>query len=430
MIKAWPSSLFGRNALLIAALMIVSQALSIALFSVLVLLPQSNRVAGIVADSVAAVSSTLRSLPPERRGELLAELDRSPYIDIAPGDRPPPLYDAMPTMLERIFMQQLVDSLRDQTEMLWRVGPNRVVWVQIKIENDFYWVASNAPNTIEPLIAVLLSFSIISALGIFAGLLLSRQIGRPLRDLQIAADGIALGAAGSVLAVRGPSEIQALAASFTRMTHRLEATEKDRALVLAGISHDLRTPLAKLRLAVEMMPMESDLRDSAVTQVERMDRLLRQFLDYARGFDAEPLRAVDVARLAREAAGEAGRGAAVTVDAPETLEASVRPEALRRAIINLIENALAHGVAPVQVAVARRGGEVEIAVRDEGPGVPPDLLVELKTPFRRGANPGNASGSGLGLAIVDRIARGQGGRVDLRNRPGGGFEAIIVLQPA
>jgi two-component system, OmpR family, osmolarity sensor histidine kinase EnvZ len=427
-VKGWPQSLVGRNILLLVGLILSSQAVVAVLLGLFAFYPQVNRVAGIVADAIAAASATMDVLPPEERGELLDRLNRSPYIDILPGDKPPPLREGSPAILERAFMQALVDRLRDQTELVWRMGPKRVVWVKIRIGPELYWVAARAPGIRDPMIATLLAVMAVSALAALTGLALARQIAQPLRDLQTAADGLSLGSAQSPLEVHGPSEIQALAASFNRMTRRLASAEEDRALVLAGISHDLRTPLAKLRLAVEMMPMDSDLHATATSQVERMDRLLRQFLDYARGFDVEALQKVDLASLARETSAFCDPTGQMRCFAPVPVELEARPEALRRALTNLIENARAHGMSPFEVNVRAVNGGAEIVVADRGLGVAEDILQTIKTPFRRGDNASRVSGSGLGLAIVERIALLHGGALELRNRTGGGFEAVLRLR--
>lgn len=422
-----PRSLFGRNALLLVGLILSAQILTLSLIWLMLVAPQTKRVADIVATSVAAVSKTLDAVPDENRDELLRTLDESPYLTIRPGSRPPPEQQSLPTPLEWMFMQELVDRLSTQTEMDWRAGPGKVIWVQIYLGGEPYWVAAQAPDALEPLTTGLASAALVSLLVLVFGLILTRQIAKPLRTLQAAADGLSLGAPGQPIAVTGPKEIEALGASFDRMSARLAAAEQDRALVLAGVSHDIRTPLAKLRLALEMIPIGYDLRDAAVRQVERIDRLLRQFLDYARGPDSETEREIEIVGLAREVAADCQLDAFEAVTAPPDLWILGYPESLRRALMNLVENAQAHGAPPVTIIVKEEPLQVSIEVRDYGPGLPAGLSESLKTPFRRGPQAMAFAGSGLGLAIVDRVAQQHGGKLILVSADGAGMIGRIEI---
>jgi two-component system osmolarity sensor histidine kinase EnvZ len=426
----WPRSLFGRNALLLIGLILSSQILALGLFGAMVLYPQAKRVADIVAQSVAAISTTLDAVPAEGRAALIESLNRSPYLSIRPGDEPPPEREGRPSLLERLFLLELVDRLSTQTDLEWRVSRGKIMWVRIELGGEPYWVAASAPNAMEPLAAGLASAALVSGLALIFGLFLTRQIVQPLRRLEVAADGLSLGAPGKPIAVSGPKEIAALAASSNRMSQRLALAEQDRALVLAGVSHDVRTPLAKLRLALEMIPIGDALRDTAVRQVERIDRLLRQFLDYARGSDVEPRQTYDLAALAREIAGECELDPQEAVVAPTAAVISGFPMGMRRALVNLVENALQYGAAPVVLTVSVEAGAVLISVRDHGSGVADDLLIALKSPFTRGPGAQGTSGSGLGLAIAERVAAMHGGVLAIANADGGGLLVRITLPSA
>lgn len=426
----WPRSLFGRNALLLVGLILSSQILALGLFGGLVLYPQAKRVADIVAQSVAAISITLDTVPVEGRAALIDSLNQSPYLSVQPGRAPPPGREGMPTLLEQLFLQELVDRLGAQTEMEWQVSRGRVIWVQLELGGEPYWVAARAPNAFEPLAAGLASAALVSLLALVFGLFLTRQIVQPLRHLEVAADGLSLGAPGNPIAVSGPREIAALAASFNRMSQRLASAEQDRALVLAGVSHDVRTPLAKLRLALEMIPIGDALRDTAVRQVERIDRLLRQFLDYARGSNVEPRDIFDLTALAREIAKECDLDPRGAVCAPGAVQISGFPNSMRRALVNLVENALQYGAAPVVLTVSVEAGTVHISVRDHGPGVADDQLPALKSPFRRGPDAQGTSGSGLGLAIAERVARMHAGALEIANAEGGGLLVTLTIPSA
>jgi two-component system osmolarity sensor histidine kinase EnvZ len=220
-------------------------------------------------------------------------------------------------------------------------------------------------------------------------------------------------------------------------------------LILAGISHDLRTPLTRLRMGIEMTGDDS-LRDGMSADVEEMDKTIAQFLDFARTEGGEAEQAIDVGALVAELAAQyQRRNLAVVVSAtlsavppagrpsgrkrPEeaapTLEVTARPQAIRRTITNLIDNALRY--APEQateIGCTLNGKQVSITIRDHGPGIPPGEVERLKRPFTRlDTARGNALGAGLGLAIVDRIVKSHGGELLLEPADGGGLLARVNL---
>jgi two-component system osmolarity sensor histidine kinase EnvZ len=204
--------------------------------------------------------------------------------------------------------------------------------------------------------------------------------------------------------------------------------EEERALLLAGISHDLRTPLTRLRMEIEMSVDDEAARSGMEADIVEMDRTIGQFLDFARPADATPTIATDLSNLLGDIAARYGERVDYRRPASADFSASVRPDALRRVVINLIENALRHAGAPVDLELARQGRHIIIAILDRGPGIAPADIERLKQPFTRGeAARTGAGGAGLGLAIVDRLVRLQGGRFELAPRPGGGLAARILL---
>jgi two-component system osmolarity sensor histidine kinase EnvZ len=207
--------------------------------------------------------------------------------------------------------------------------------------------------------------------------------------------------------------------------------EEERALLLAGISHDLRTPLTRLRMEIEMSVADEAARSGMEADIVEMDRTIGQFLDFARPVERRPAEPADLAALLRDITARYQKpgGRLTSADISEMI-VPVRVAALRRAIINLIENALRHSgsEAPVELTLRREGRHAVIAILDRGPGIAPADIERLKQPFTRGeAARTGAGGAGLGLAIVDRLVRLQGGRLELSPRPGGGLAARIIL---
>jgi two-component system, OmpR family, osmolarity sensor histidine kinase EnvZ len=197
---------------------------------------------------------------------------------------------------------------------------------------------------------------------------------------------------------------------------------------LAGVSHDIRTPLARLRVAIEVLAgRDEQLVNSVHRQVDEIDRLLDQFLVFAKGAESEAVLSFDLDALVSEVlALKLADGIDISHEGDRLGKIEGRPESVRRALINLVENALRHGASPVRIRTSIAANQACISVEDSGPGVSPDLLDRLATPFIRGDNAG-IRGSGLGLAIAAQAARIHSGHLDLKNLTPAGFGATLTL---
>jgi two-component system, OmpR family, osmolarity sensor histidine kinase EnvZ len=263
---------------------------------------------------------------------------------------------------------------------------------------------------------------VLLAAGLFA-----RSLTRPLVRLARAAPQLAQGESPDPrIGHEGPREVRELAGALLTASADVRAVARDRALMLAGLSHDLRTPLARLRLALEMLDGDADLRDGMVGDLGDLDAVIGQFIDYARDGREEALQSVDVVALLGSVAAQEWSSAPWQYQRPDGLQARVRPLALRRAVANLLRNAVRHGAAPFELELGEDAGRLRIRVADAGAGVPPDQLGTLGRPFFRadGAAPG---GTGLGLAVAERVAALHGGGLQCRNRVGGGFEVLLTI---
>ncbi|HVJ24971.1 MAG TPA: ATP-binding protein, partial [Burkholderiales bacterium] len=270
------------------------------------------------------------------------------------------------------------------------------------------------------------------ALALLGAWFIASNIARPLAALTRAAGRLGRGEPHQPLAEEGPRELRTMAAGFNRMASDLESMERERAMVLAGISHDLRTPLSRMRLALEMSgatreEMRGDFA-AMVADIEEIDAIIGQFLDFARGANEEKS-LQDLSSLVDEIAEHYSRlGKTVVVQSRSVPEFRFARMALRRAIGNLIDNALRHAGEPVEVELKNDSGAAVIEVRDRGPGIPAGEAERLKRPFTRlNAARSGAAGAGLGLAIVERIARAHNGTLELLPREGGGLIARLAL---
>jgi two-component system osmolarity sensor histidine kinase EnvZ len=206
--------------------------------------------------------------------------------------------------------------------------------------------------------------------------------------------------------------------------------DDERTLMLAGVAHDLRTPLTNIGLAIELLRIEknSALIDSVRRNIKDMDVLIAQFLDFARAGTLETANGVDLNQLVRECAeGHAAWGRPLKLSLQTLPQTQLRPQSIRRAIDNLVVNALRHGAEDVLIETRHLNGMVRVSVMDRGPGIPASEVEMVKVPFARGHNSTQVRGTGLGLAIVEGIVRAHGGKFVLAARDGGGLEAQIHL---
>ena len=215
-------------------------------------------------------------------------------------------------------------------------------------------------------------------------------------------------------------------AVLDQMQDRIRRFLTQRTEMLAGVSHDLRTPLTRLRLALAMLPKDDAWRDDVgemTADVEEMERMIGGYLAFARGEGAEQAKPVDLSTMLNDVAAAARRaGATIDVAVPETLIVPVRAGAVRRAVTNLVDNARRHA-SRVMISAVARGRSVQVDVDDDGPGIPPEQRESVFRPFETGA----AGGTGLGLTIARDIARAHGGDISLEDSPLGGLRARMRL---
>ena len=423
MTSIWPGTLFGRNVLLLAGTVVLSVTLSFLSIYVFILNAQIDRFTSIGAELVNTISAASFELDPEAKQALITELDNSQYLQILPPGVVPEIGDYRENTVEKMIMQRLIDQLEFQNEMDWRIGANRTLWLNLRIGEDFYWVAAESDTTWTPLrwfaFIMFVIVGVVTMIGIFA----TRQISKPLAALRQETDRLSLQSDWQMTSISGPTEITALAKSFERMTERLRQAEAIRADTLAELSHDLRTPLARLRLAVEMIDADDALKESANRQVHDIDRLIGQFMDYARGAETESRTRFDLASLIREVA----TNSEVGVDAPRELWITGQKEFVRRGVINLIENAHKYGHSPIRIILSETSLHAAVSVEDKGAGFDPAEANKMLSSFTRGNHRDRISGSGLGLAIVKRLADTHCGEVRFEQIEPKGFRATLTV---
>jgi two-component system osmolarity sensor histidine kinase EnvZ len=304
------------------------------------------------------------------------------------------------------------------------------VWVSFAIGIDDYWLVIPSIRTEHTLSWQWLGWgALIVAFSLFGAWFIMGRINRPLKQLANAADAIGRGENVDKLPEAGAGEFARVTHAFNAMNEALASAESDRNLLLGGVSHDLRTPLARLRLSVEMLPESDDLKAGMVQDIGDMDAIIGQFLDFVRGAEGEVASAGDLNGLVREIAERFKReGKYPGLNLEQLPELEFRPFAMHRLLSNLVDNAFYYGGDAVEIQTRMEHGKVILSVLDRGPGLPEAEVERLLRPFERlDVSRGKESGAGLGLAIAARIAHLHGGELRLRNREGGGLEARIEM---
>ena len=309
----------------------------------------------------------------------------------------------------------------------------QVLWASFALAgdaDDVYWVMLPAERIDNAFPLHWLGWGAASlVLTLAAAWWIVSRVTRPLRALGRAARQVGRGRHPDPVAVSGAEELKQLANAFNQMSEDLARSERERAEVLAGISHDLRTPLARLRLEAEMSVNDEAARTAIAGDIEQMDAIIGQFLDYARAAGDEAPAETEVGRLLGDVAARFSRtGVQLQLDLADCRPAQLRPLAVARAVGNLIENARKYGGGEITLAAREADGQLLIEVMDRGPGIPAEEIERLKRPFTRLESARtDVKGTGLGLAIVERIAKLHGGSLTLSARDGGGLTATLRL---
>ncbi|MEX0638408.1 MAG: ATP-binding protein, partial [Burkholderiales bacterium] len=404
-------TLFWRSFLLIAALIVVSVVASFQIQQVYEREPRARELAQQAVSVVNLTRAALVNADPFLRRELLIELNEREGIRVYPVTNAEELRPPRPDgRLERVAARVRA-QLGPETRFAAARDGMRGFWVSFFIDEDEFWVMLPRER-FEPELGLgwLGWGALLLALALLGASLIAATLSRPLRALAGAARRVGHGETPEPLAESGPRELATVSAAFNRMARDLEALERERAMVLAGISHDVRTPLSRLRLALEMSGAEAGAAQGMSADIDEMDQVIGQFLEFARG--ENEAREIQDPGVLLEEVGEhyAKLGKDVRVRAGPIAPFALQRMALRRAISNLVDNALRYAGEPVEVEARMDGGRAVVEVLDRGPGIPDGEGERLKQPFTR-LDPARSGrgGAGLGLAIVERVARAHGG---------------------
>ena len=428
-----PRTLLARTFLLLAMLVLLTTAALLSVFRYIDAEPRARETAQLAASAVNLIRASLFAAAPDKRLGLFTEFSTREGIRLLPAE-PEDKIEAMPdSRYFRLLQRELTLRLGEHTRIAASVDEVPGFWVSFRLDDadeEEYWLILPRERTARSFASHWLAWGLLAvALALAVAWLIASRISRPLKAMAASAETVGRGQTPDPLPEGGAEELSRLASAFNAMAADLQRHEKDRSEVLAGISHDLRTPLTRLRLEAEMSVADDGARQAVVADIEQMEAVISQFMDYARTESGEAPVATDLAALLSSLAERQvciGRPLIANIQAlPESM---LRPKAIIRAVTNLIDNAAKYGTGEITLTTATVDGEIWVEIGDRGPGLPVAEIERLKRPFTRLETARtNASGTGLGLAIVERIARLHDGRLDLLPNPGGGLLARLAL---
>ncbi len=433
-------SLFSRTFLLLALMLAGGIFAWVQTLRALELEPRAVQAAQQIASLVNLSRAALRYSDSINRVAVVKTMTDQESMRVLPrepGDRWEPF--EVDRFTRRVGAE-LRSRLEADTVVARAVNGQPGLWVGFSIEKDPYWLQAESTRVVPLTPGTWFVWVGIALLATLVGsIAIARLINQPLRDLSFAASRIREGEFDSVLDEHTlTSEIREVNIGFNRMARELAKVEEDRAVMLAGISHDLRTPLARLRLEAEMSVADEEARGNMALDIDQLDAIIDKFMDYARPGETR-LVPVNLSPLVDKEAATFRDPREIQIESRLAIDLRVMADEveLGRVFGNLFENARRYGrgtdtgIATVAVSYARAGPWVIISVRDHGPGVAPEKLDQLTTPFYRGdAARTAATGAGLGLAIVEKAMQRMGGQFEIDNAPDGGLVAHLRLKRA
>jgi two-component system, OmpR family, osmolarity sensor histidine kinase EnvZ len=429
--KLLPSTLIGRTALLIALLIIISQLAWFGIVRVFFIPPLRAAHSNPIVSTIVMARTALEALPEDERQAFLDGVNAHKGFRILPEDSPLATFkgssDDVPTDLETSLTATFGASILLKTE-----PKSHDLWIRFPVQDQAYWLVL-PHNRIHPLFP--LDLIIWIALGVIFAIigayLVIFRLDRQLHKVLEAARRIGRGETSGNLDESGPDEIRDLSRGFNQMTDGLQKLDAERRLMLAGISHDLRTPLTRLRIGIELAgkAVEPGLSHGMIRDVEDMDSILMQFLDYARDGSEEAPQYADFNQIVFDICQRHdGSENSIKTSLDDFPPFKFRKLAIRRLISNLVDNAIRYGGRGIEVVTEEIKDRVVLKVMDRGPGIQNMEPNQLIKPFvRNDSARGNQTGAGLGLTIADRIARLHGGELRLSNRDGGGLIAVVEI---
>lgn len=430
--KIKPRSAAMRTTVLVSLVVIFSLWMSLWLFWRTLYLPEIKQHARYLAVEIEMLSySDVEIHYQQQSTDLRAWLRDKMGIEIVKNpDQFPNVRDKF---IAELFTDRLSNALARELELhisdvtvYFQFKPSPQIWIQTPQLNG-NWLREPLPTYANYSPELLIGWIVgIPFLTMVIILTLVRQLNRPLKRLQNAANNYSKTGKAPYLEINhGPLEIRQVNQSFNHMIHTLQQAEQERRIMLAGISHDLRTPLTRIRLTAEMLPDEF-LKEGLIYDVDDMDAILNQFISFMRDGSDEELHDTNVNTLLQEVVVQF-KPLDIRFTAQDLPIIQARSLSLKRMVGNLVNNAKRYGAEPIELSAYLENTHLVIRVADHGEGIPESQIQALMQPFVRGEAARTIQGSGLGLAIVKRIVDIHQGRLEISNHAEGGLEVKIHL---
>ena len=438
-VPRWGLNLFWRTFIMIGLLLTMSTIGWLMTIRSLDFEPRATQTAQQIASLVNLSRAALVYSDSITRLALMKTLAEEEGVRILPREPDDRIEIINRDQLDERVTEELQERLGPRTVVASAVNGEQGLWIGFDIDNDAYWLLTDQ-SRVTPVGGTtwLVWMLMAAALSLAGAALIAGLVNRPLKQLSIAIGKIRQGDfnAGHLDEAVSTKELREVNIGFNRMAEQMAKVEQERAVMLAGISHDLRTPLARLRLEVEMSVSDEEAQKYMAADIEQVDSIINKFMDYARP-DSMQLTTVQLAEVVQTSAYPYlnAEDMRLNVQVPGNLRVKADEVELARVVSNLLENARRYGKTPdtastrVEIAAKAREDWVLIKLRDHGTGVPPEQLANLTKPFFRGdAARTAAAGAGLGLSIVDKTIQRMGGIFALANSSSGGLVAHVQLQ--
>ena len=436
--KLFPNTLFARAMIVLISMIMLSIVMGSVIYLYFITRPSASSTADLFSLHINSVHYALATMEPRKRDAYIDELVKKGFLQVIrdetaqPGRGPEKYYEYI--FLEyypkRLFDKE-AEIRFDYDDLLYSKNP-RLVWVKVNLGDKKIWLGTPMGEFRAEwgnnLMAVLVVILLLTFIGAF---FISRVIKKPLKQLTDAARLLGQGKLLEPIAEQGTDEFKTMSRTFNKMAEDIQKLADDRNLMLAGISHDIRTPLSRVRLALDLVDekIDKNLYDGMVQDIEDIDKIVGQFLTFVRDGIDEPFSYEDINKIVEHtASGFKLENKHIELDLGQIDKSMIKPIAMHRLLMNLINNAWLYGKQDVKISTSMHGQNVFIEVKDRGEGIAEIDIERLKQPFtRQEASRANTKGAGLGLAIVDRIVTWHHGKLDLIARNGGGLLVRVTI---
>lgn len=422
--KWLPKSLIGRTSLVLVTIIIVSQVFTNVLIRHFYVEPQTEQRMALIGKELRLIRQTLHEMPLDQHKAFLEEVARQQNFLLLPVGSPVPFRKYNPnnqTPLLKQFSPYAPKTPGDVPHLVDDEHGVPALWVRLPVKGGGYWIGVPTAELIGKFpwmwlvwVGIGVVIAIIWALWLF------HKINKPLERLTQAALLMSQGKIPEKLTEEGSAEISQLSQAFNNMVSEIQTLTENRKFLLAGVSHDLRTPLARMRLAIEMLPSSTELiKNDLIQDIEDMNTIIEQFLTFIRHGNDEKSELTDINELIKTIANRYKHEPyQIKLKLKKVPKVAVKPMAIQRALINLINNAFTHGKSHVTITTAQPNDKFQITIEDKGKGMSQEQIHSAWQPFTNG---------GIGLAITKRIIDSMNGQVSLTTKQDGGLMVQITV---